>query len=49
MYFVEYIPTAAANYVEYESELKAKIEVAYSIKTIEEIRSKAITETPKEV
>ena len=47
--FAEYAPLAAANYLEAGSELKAKIEIAYPIKTIEEIHSKAITESPKEV
>ena len=39
----------AANYVEAESELKVKVEIAYPIKTIEEIQSKAVIENPKEV
>lgn len=47
--FAEDVPIASANYIEAGSELKAKIEIAYPIKTMEDIQSKAIIADPKEV
>jgi len=42
----ETLPIAAANYVEAGSELKVKVEVAYPIKTVEELQSKTIVRNP---
>ena len=46
IYFAETLPIAAANYVEAGSELKVKVEVAYPIKTVEELQSKTIVQNP---
>ena len=39
----------SANYLEAGSELKVKIELAYPLKSIEDIQNKVIIENPKEV
>ena len=39
----------SANYLEAGSELKVKIELAFPLKTIDDIQNKVIIENPKEV
>ncbi len=39
----------AANYLEAGSELKVKIELAFPLRSIEEIEARSIIENPKEV